>query len=79
MTRLLLLVFSLGIAVLTLFASTAQAQVSAYGMVALSSYGFSYQGRSFRFNNDTASPGGGAFYNFPIHSRRTAGIDGRVL
>jgi len=74
-----MLVFSLGIALLTLLASPAEAQVSAYGMVALSSYGFSYQGSSFRFNNDTASLGGGAFYNFPIHSRLTAGIDGRVL
>ena len=79
MTRLCMLVFSLGIALLTLLASPAEAQVSAYGMVALSSYGFSYQGSSFRFNNDTASLGGGAFYNFPIHSRLTAGIDGRVL
>ena len=79
MTRLCLLVFSLGIALLTLFASAAEAQVSAYGMVALSSYGFSYQGSSFSFNADTASLGGGAFYNFPIHSRLTAGIDGRVL
>jgi opacity protein-like surface antigen len=74
-----MLVFSLGAALLTLPASPAEAQISAYGMVALSSYGFSYQGSSFRFNNDTASFGGGAFYNFPIHSRLTAGIDGRVL
>ena len=71
--------FSLGIALLALLASPAEAQVSAYGMVALSSYGFSYQGSSFSFNADTASLGGGAFYNFPIHSRLTAGIDGRVL
>jgi hypothetical protein len=74
-----MLVFSLGIALLTLLAPPAEAQVSAYGVVALSSYGFSYQGSSFRLNNDTASFGGGAFYNFPIHSRLTAGIDGRVL
>ena len=79
MTRSCLLVFSLGIALLTLFASAAEAQVSAYGMVGLSSYGFSYQGSSFNFKDNTASLGGGAFYNFPIHSRLTAGIDGRVL
>ncbi len=80
MKRLCLLVFSLGIALLTLFPSVAKAQVSAYGMVGLSSYGFSYQGSSsFAFNDDTASFGGGAFYNFPIHSRLIAGIDGRVL
>jgi len=79
LTRLCLLVFSFGIALLTLLACPAEAQVSAYGIVALSSYGFSYQGNSFTFNTDTASLGGGAFYNFPIHSRLTAGIDGRVL
>jgi hypothetical protein len=79
LTRLCLLVFSLGIALLTLLASPAGAQVSAYGMLALSSYGFSNQGSSFSFNPDTASLGGGAFYNFPIRSRLTAGIDCRVL
>ena len=78
MTRLCLLVFSFGIALLTLLGSTAEAQVSAYCMVGLSRYGFSYQGGSY-FKDDTASFGGGAFYNFPIHSRLTAGIDGRVL
>jgi hypothetical protein len=41
--------------------------------------GFSYQGNSYSFKDDTASLGGGAFYNFPIHSPLTAGIDGRVL
>ena len=79
MRRPCMLVFSLGIASLTLFSSAAEAQVSAYGIVALSSYGFSNQGSSFSFNSDTASLGGGAFYNFPIHSRLTAGIDGRIL
>ena len=79
MTRLCLLAFSLGIALLTLFASAAEAQVSAYGMVGLSRYGFSYQGDSYSFKDDTASLRGGAFYTFPIHSRLTAGIDGRVL
>jgi opacity protein-like surface antigen len=79
LTRLCLLVFSLGIALLTLVGSAAEAQVSVYGMVGLSRYGFSYQGDSYRFKDDTASFGGGAFYNFPIHSRLTAGIDGRVL
>jgi hypothetical protein len=54
LTRLCLLVFSLGIALLTLLASAAEAQVSACGMVALSSYGFSYQGSSFSFNEDNA-------------------------
>jgi hypothetical protein len=78
LTRLRLLVFS-AIALLTVLASSAQAQVSAYGMVALTSYGFAYQNSSYNFPVDTASLGGGAFYNFPIHSRVTVGIDGRVL
>jgi hypothetical protein len=78
LTRLCLIVFSLGIALPTLFAPAAEAQVSAYCMVGLSRYGFSYQGNT-NFKDDTASFGGGAFYNFPIHSRLTAGIDGRVL
>jgi hypothetical protein len=69
----------LGIALLTFLLPVAEAQVSAYGMVAYSSYGFSYQNQGYSFDNDTASIGGGAFYNFPIHSRLTAGIDGRVL
>ncbi len=77
MTRLCLLAFSLGIT-LTLFGSAAEAQVSAYCMVGLSRYAFNYQGDT-SFKDDTASFGGGAFYNFPIHSRLTAGIDGRVL
>jgi hypothetical protein len=74
-----LLTFLPAIALLTLATSSAQAQVSAYGMAALTSYGFSYQNSSFHFPVDAASLGGGAFYNFPIHSRLTAGIDGRVL
>jgi hypothetical protein len=76
--RLCRLIFPLGIALLTLFASAAKAQVSAYTIVGLSRYGFSYQGDS-SYKDDTTSFGGGAFYNFPIHSRLTAGIDGRVL
>jgi hypothetical protein len=79
LTRKCLLVFSLGTALLTLFAPAAEAQVSVYTMVGLSRYGFSYQGNSYNYKDDTASFGGGAFYNFPIHSRLTAGIDGRVL
>ena len=79
MTRLCVAVFSLGIALLPLFAPSAEAQVSVYGMAGLSGYGFSYQGDSYSFKDDTASFGGGAFYNFPVHSRVTVGIDGRVL
>ncbi len=72
-------VFLPAIALLTLPTWSAQAQVSAYGMGALTSYGFSYQNGSYHFPVDAASLGGGAFYNFPIRSRLTAGLDGRVL
>jgi hypothetical protein len=72
-------IFLPAIALLTLSARSAQAQVSAYVMGALTSYGFSYQNNSYHFPVDAASLGGGAFYNFPIRSRLTAGIDGRVL
>jgi hypothetical protein len=74
-----LLVFLPAIVLLALPTSSAQAQVSAYAMGALTSYGFSYQNSSYHFPVDAASLGGGAFYNFPIRSRLTAGIDGRVL
>jgi hypothetical protein len=67
------------VALLILPTLSAQAQVSAYGMAALSSYGFSYQNHSYSFPVDAASLVGGAYYNFPIRSRLTAGIDGRVL
>ena len=79
LTPLRLLVFLPAIVLLALATSTARAQVSAYGMVALTSYGFSYQNSSYDFPVDTAGLVGGAFYNFPIRSRLTAGIDGRVL
>ena len=79
LTPLRLLVFLPAIVLLAEATSSAQAQVSAYGMVALTSYGFSYQNSSYNFPVDTAGLVGGAFYNFPIRSRLTAGIDGRVL
>ncbi len=79
MTHLRLGILLLGIAFLTFFRPAAEGQVSAYGMVAYSSYGFASQNQGYTFDNDTASIGAGAFYNFPIHSRLTAGIDGRVL
>ena len=79
MTPLRLLVFLHAIVLLTLATSSAQAQVSAYGMAALTCYGFAYQNSSYNFPVDAASLVGGAFYNFPIRSRLTAGIDGRVL
>jgi hypothetical protein len=60
-------------------ATVADAQVSAYGVVGVNAYGFSYQGNAPNYYKSTAGLGGGAFYNFPIQSRMTVGIDGRVF
>lgn len=59
--------------------ATANAQASAYGIVGVNGYGFSYRGNAPDSYNDTAGLGGGVFYNFPIRSRVTVGVDGRVL
>jgi hypothetical protein len=64
---------------LSVTAPSADAQVSAYGVVGVNGYGFSYRGNSPSSYYDTAGFGGGAFYNFPIRSRVTVGIDGRVF
>jgi hypothetical protein len=53
-----------------------QAQVSIYGAVALNDYIFLNNNTSTA-KSDTGGIIGGAFYNFPIHSRLTAGIDAR--
>jgi hypothetical protein len=55
---------------------TARAQVSAYGSVALTNYTL-FNNNSSAAKSDTGGLIGGAFYNFPIHSRLTAGIDAR--
>jgi hypothetical protein len=64
---------------LAVSAVAANAQVSAYGVVGVNGYGFSYRGNSPSSYYDTAGFGGGAFYNFPIRSRVTVGVDGRVF
>jgi hypothetical protein len=56
---------------------TARAQVSAYGSAALTNYIFVNNNTSTA-KSDTGGIIGGAFYNFPIHSRLTAGIDARA-
>jgi hypothetical protein len=56
---------------------TARAQVSVYGSAALTDYIFVNNNTSAA-KRDTAGIIGGAFYNFPIHSRLTAGIDARA-
>ena len=56
---------------------SATAQVSVYGAPMLTRFGFNSQYGGFGYENFSAGIGGGAFYNFPIHSRLTAGIDVR--
>jgi hypothetical protein len=56
---------------------TARAQVSVYGSAALTDYIF-VNNNSSAAKSDTGGIIGGAFYNFPIHSRLTAGIDARA-
>jgi hypothetical protein len=70
-TPFLVLTFTL---LLTL---TTRAQVSVYGSAALTDYIF-FNNNDSAAKSDTAGIIGGAFYNFPIHSRLTAGIDARA-
>ncbi len=73
-------IFSFVLATATLFAHAANGQASVYGTVALTNFGFSHENdHTFTYKGDTAAISGGAFYNFPIHSRLTAGIDARAL
>jgi hypothetical protein len=59
-----------------LFTLNAAAQVSAYGSTALTGYTF-FNNNTSATKSDTGGIIGGVFYNFPIHSRLTAGIDAR--
>jgi hypothetical protein len=59
-----------------IFTQTARAQISVYGAAALTNFGFSHNGNT-SFKSDTGGFVGGMFYNFPIQSRLTAGIDAR--
>lgn len=53
----------------------AEAQVSIYGTVAATDYGYSYNRGSLNPRGDHVGFGGGSTYNFPIQSRFTAGVD----
>jgi hypothetical protein len=61
-----------------LFAPTqsSQAQVSVYGTAALTDFGL-FKSSSSAFKSDSGGFVAGMFYNFPIDSRLTVGIDGR--
>jgi hypothetical protein len=66
-----------GLFLLLLPTQTAPAQTSIYGSVAVTNF---CRSGSFYTNckSDTLGFLGGGFYNFPIQSRLTAGIDGRM-
>ena len=67
----------LALAVLLFASSIGHAQIAAYGMATLNAYGAS-NGSTISLKSTTGGPTLGGFYNFPIQSRLTAGIDVRT-
>jgi hypothetical protein len=60
--------------------ATAHGQASLYAVAGIANYGFTHlTPGDIKYKGDTGSLGGGGFYNFPIHSRVTVGLDGRAL
>lgn len=55
--------------------STCHAQASVYGTVGISDYGYSNSQNNFTVNRVRPGLTVGGYYNFPIESRLTAGID----
>lgn len=66
-----------GLVALIVPTKTANAQASAYGAVALENFCTNASSHT-SCKSDTIGLIGGGFYNFPIQSRVTVGIDGRV-
>ena len=66
-----------GILVLLITQRPTQAQTSIYFAPALTAYGYA-SSNSTNFKSDSGGFIAGMFYNFPIDSRLTAGIDGRA-
>jgi hypothetical protein len=59
-------------------AAAARAQAAIYATAGIANYGFSHLSSSdITSKGDTAGFAVGAFYNFPIQSRVTGGVDGR--
>jgi hypothetical protein len=58
------------------FSENSHAQLSVYAAAALTDFGFSND-QTTTIKSDSGGFIAGAFYNFPIQSRLTAGIDGR--
>jgi len=69
---------ALFLAASALIASTAHAQLAVYGTASLTGYGFNDSNNNTVFKANSGGPTAGAFYNFPIQSRLTAGIDARA-
>ena len=67
----------LAVAVSLLLPCAAYAQLSVYGDAALTAYGFDTSSAA-SFKSDSGGLMVGGFYNFPIQSRLTAGIDLRT-
>jgi hypothetical protein len=78
MSRLRSLGLPLGLLVLLCSSRASSAQVSAYGAIAVTGYGIDTN--STGLYEKSGSPGFviGGFYNFPIDSRLTAGLDLRL-
>ena len=55
----------------------ANGQVSAYGTVATTDYGYAFNNDSLTIHSSSIGFGSGGYYNFPIQSRLTGGIDVR--
>jgi hypothetical protein len=77
MTSLSRLTPLLGILVVLLSQRPTQAQTSVYFAPTLTAYGYA-EGNGTSFETDSGGFIAGIFYNFPIDSRLTAGIDGRA-
>lgn len=56
----------------------AGAQAAAYGEIGITSYGYTTHGGGLTYGSDRLGGMLGGFYNFPIQSRFTAGIDAHV-
>ena len=56
----------------------AGAQAAVYGEVGITNYGLTTNGGDFTYGSDRLGGMLGGFYNFPIESRFTAGIDAHV-
>ena len=71
----------LGLLAVLCFSAVAQGQASVYGAIALTASGVSPAASSSNYYFKSGAPGfvAGGFYNFPIQSRLTAGLDLRIV